>query len=194
MTEKTSRKDQILQALAAMLEATPGERITTAGLARQVGVSEAALYRHFPSKTRMFEGLITYAEDATFARINQIQTETPDALTQVGQILTLVLLFAERNPGIARLLTGDALTGEHERLHHQIEQYFNRIESQLKQILRQAEFKQQLRTCISEALTANLLLACVQGQIMQYVRSGFAHRPSAGWQEQWGQLQRLVFA
>src|SRR3546814_10777053 len=128
----------------------------------------------------MFEGLISYAEEATFTRINQIQAEVPDALTQAGQILTLVLLFAERNPGIARLLTGDALTGEHERLHHQIEQYFSRIESQLKQILRQAEFNQGLRCRISEALTANLLLACVQGQIMQYVRPGFVYPPSAG--------------
>jgi TetR/AcrR family transcriptional regulator len=194
MTDKPSRKDQILEALATMLEAEPGARITTAGLARQVGVSEAALYRHFPSKTRMFEGLIGYADEAVFTRINQIQASTEGALEQAGQILTLVLLFAERNPGIARLLIGDALAGENERLHRQIEQFFSRVESQLKQLLRQAEFKQGLRTRISPALTANLLMACVEGHIVQFVRSGFSQKPSAGWQEQWGQLQGIVFA
>ena len=112
MTEQTpSRKEQILQALAHMLEAEPGGRITTAGLAREGGVSEAALYRHFPSKAKMFEGLIDFIEEAIFSRINRITGEG-DALTQVEQILTLILAFTERNPGITRLLTGDALTGE----------------------------------------------------------------------------------
>lgn len=193
MTEKQSRKDVILQALAAMLEATPGARITTAGLAREVGVSEAALYRHFPSKAGMFEGLIRYTEDAIFARVNELQKEGDDPLAQVGRILTLVLLFAERNPGIARLLTGEALTGEHDRLRQHIEQFFNRIESQVKKILREAEFSHGLRTRLSPALTANLLLACVEGEILQFVRSGFTRKPGEGWQQQWGELQHLVF-
>ena len=116
MTEKKpSRKEQILQSLAHMLEAGPGGRITTAGLAREVGVSEAALYRHFPSKAKMFEGLIEFIEEAIFSRINRI-TEEGNATGQVEQILTLMLAFTERNPGITRLLTGDALTGENERL------------------------------------------------------------------------------
>ncbi len=193
MAEKPSRKQQILQALAGMLEASPGARITTAGLAREVGVSEAALYRHFPSKTRMFEGLIGFAEDAVFTRINQLQQDEADLLTRIGHILTLVLLFAERNPGIARLLTGDALTGEHERLHQRIAQFFDRVEGEIKKILREAEYKQARGVKLSPALTANMLLACAEGRIMQYVRSGFARKPSDGWQQQWGELQQLVF-
>ena len=102
--QEPSRKEQILQALAHMLEATPGGRITTAGLAREVGVSEAALYRHFPSKAKMFEGLIGFIEDSIFSRINRITQETPDALSQVRQILQLLLAFTEGNPGITRLL------------------------------------------------------------------------------------------
>ena len=123
--QKVSRKDQILQALAHMLEAEPGGRITTAGLAREVGVSEAALYRHFPSKAKMFEGLINFVDETVFSRINRILQDTPDALAQTEQILTLLLTFTERNPGITRLLTGDALAGENERLRQRIEQFFD---------------------------------------------------------------------
>jgi TetR/AcrR family transcriptional regulator len=193
MSDELSRKDHILQALAAMLEATPGARITTAGLARQVGVSEAALYRHFPSKARMFEGLISFAESSVFTLVNRIQTEGEDVLDQTGRILGMLLLFAERNPGITRGGSGDALTGEHERLHRQVEQFFDHVESQLKQLLRQAEFKQGLRTQVSPALTANLLMACVEGRIMQFVRSGFVRTPGEGWQKQWEQLQKVIF-
>lgn len=194
MTDKPSRKQQILQALAAMLEAQPGARITTARLAQQVGVTEAALYRHFPSKTRMFEGLLDYANDAVMTRLNQLLEQDADVLHQVQQALSLVLLFAERNPGIARLLTGNALTGEHERLHRQIDQFYTRIESQLKQLLRNAEYQHGLRTRLTAGLTANLLMACVEGKIAAFVRSGFKRLPSEGWQAQWSELQYTVFA
>ena len=133
-TAKISRKQHILQALAGMLEATPGGRITTAALAAEVGVSEAALYRHFPSKTRMYEGLIDFIEETLFTRMRTIITEEPDAASRCYRILTLLLTFAERNPGITRLLTGDALTGETERLHKRIQQLFDRLETKLKQI------------------------------------------------------------
>ena len=188
-----SRKEQILQALAHMLEATPGGRITTAGLAKEVGVSEAALYRHFPSKAKMFEGLIGFIEDSIFSRINRIIQETPDALSQARQILHLLLAFTEGNPGITRLLTGDALTGENDRLRQRIEQFYSRVESQLKQVLRDAEFKQNLRTQVSPAITANLLLATAEGRISQFVRSGFKDAPTRDWNEQWGLLQALIF-
>lgn len=188
-----SRKEQILQALAHMLEATPGGRITTAGLAKEVGVSEAALYRHFPSKAKMFEGLIGFIEDSIFSRVNRITQETPDALSQVRQILHLLLAFTEGNPGITRLLTGDALTGENDRLRQRIEQFYSRVESQLKQVLRDAEFKQNLRTQASPAITANLLLAATEGRISQFVRSGFKDAPTRDWNEQWGLLQALIF-
>ena len=193
MTEQTpSRKEQILQALAHMLEAEPGGRITTAGLAREVGVSEAALYRHFPSKAKMFEGLIDFIEEAIFSRINRITGEG-DALTQVEQILTLILAFTERNPGITRLLTGDALTGENERLYRRIQQFYDRVESQLKQVVRDAEFKEGKRTAATPTITANLLLAVVEGRIAQFVRSGFRIRPGQDWPEQWALLAPTVF-
>lgn len=188
-----SRKEQILQALAQMLEATPGGRITTAGLAREVGVSEAALYRHFPSKAKMFEGLIGFIEDSIFSRINRIVQETPDALSQVRQILHLLLAFTEGNPGITRLLTGDALTGENDRLRQRIEQFYNRVESQLKQVLRDAELKQGLRTQATPTVTANLLLAAVEGRIAQFVRSGFRETPTRDWNDQWALLQMIIF-
>lgn len=192
MTEKVSRKQQILQALAAMLEATPGERITTKKLAVEVGVSEAALYRHFPSKTRMFEGLIGFADESLLTRIRQIREDDSGALQQLGRILTLLLVFAERNPGIARLLTGDALAGEDQRLHRQVEQLFGRIEAQLKQLLREAEFTQGLRTPMGAAAMTNLLLAVVCGRMMQFVRSGFRDAPSQHWQDQWHFLSAQV--
>lgn len=191
--EKISRKEQILQSLAHMLEAEPGGRVTTAGLAREVGVSEAALYRHFPSKAKMFEGLIGFIEDSIFTRVNRIVQEGNDPLMQIEQILTLLLAFTERNPGITRLLTGDALTGENDRLRQRIQQFFDRLESQLKQVLRDAEFKAGLRTRANATETANLLLAVVEGRIAQFVRSGFRALPGSGWTEQWQVLGQVIF-
>ncbi len=188
-----SRKEQILQSLAQMLEDEPGGRITTAGLAREVGVSEAALYRHFPSKTRMFEGLIDYAEEQVFSRINQITSSDFDALTQTGQILTLLVGFTSQNPGISRLLNGDALTGENERLRQRIQQFYDRVESQLRQVLRDAELREGLRTQATPATTASLLIAVAEGRIGRFVRSGFRDNPINSWQEHWGLLQKLVF-
>lgn len=193
MTDKQpSRKEQILQSLAHMLEAAPGGRITTAGLAKEVGVSEAALYRHFPSKAKMFEGLISFIEEAIFSRINRIM-EDGKASDQVEQILTLLLAFTERNPGITRLLTGDALTGENARLHQRIQQFYDRVESQLKQVLRDAEFKEGLRTQATPTITANLLLSVAEGRIAQFVRSGFKIQPSQDWPAQWALLQPILF-
>lgn len=190
--KKPSRKEQILQSLAHMLEAAPGGRITTAGLAKEVGVSEAALYRHFPSKAKMFEGLISFIEEAIFSRINRIM-EDGKASDQVEQILTLLLAFTERNPGITRLLTGDALTGENARLHQRIQQFYARVESQVKQVLRDAEFKEGLRTQATPTITANLLLAVAEGRIAQFVRSGFKTLPSQDWPAQWALLQPTLF-
>ena len=184
-TGKGSRKQQILQALARMLEATPGGRITTAALAAEVGVSEAALYRHFPSKTKMYEGLIDFIEETLFTRVRVILTEEPDTISRCYRILTLLLTFAERNPGIPRLLTGDALTGETDRLHSRIQQLFDRLETQLKQILREAEISENLRSTMTVSTAANMILALAEGRISQFVRSGFSRRPTEHWQEQW---------
>ncbi len=184
-TQKTSRKQQILECLARMLEASPGERITTSALAKEVGVSEAALYRHFPSKSKMFEGLIEFIEETIFSRITLILAEEKSALKRCEKILALLLGFAERNPGLTRLLTGDALTGETERLRMRIGQLFDRIETQLKQILREAELREGLHPQLPVAAAANLLIALVDGRIAEFVRSEFRRLPTTHWQEQW---------
>ena len=190
---KASRKEQILQALAHMLEASPGGRITTAALAKEVGVSEAVLYRHFPSKAKMFEGLIEFIENTLFSRISLIVKEEPDSTQQCGQILSLLLGFSEKNPGITRILTGDAITGETDRLRQRVIQLFDRIETQLKQILREAELKEGKRTQLTAVQTANLMLSAAEGRICQYVRSGFRRSPVDGWDDQWGLLSQALF-
>lgn len=187
-TSKYSRRDQILQALARMLESAPGERITTAALAREVGVSEAALYRHFPSKAKMFEGLIEFIEETLFQRISRILSEESVAEVRCEKILTLLLTFCDKNPGMTRILTGDALTGETERLRHRIAQFFSRLESQLKQILREAQIRENLKTSISPAAMANLLLASCEGRLIQFVHSEFKESPLENWKLQWSFL------
>lgn len=187
-TPITSRREQILQALALMLEEDSGKRITIAALARQVGVSEAALYRHFPSKARMFEGLISFIEETLFERISRILEEAQDAESRCRQILTLLLAFAEKNPGLSRLLEGDVLTGETARLRLRIHQLFERLETQLKQVLREAELRERRRTLLTVSATANLLMAVAEGRISQYVRSDFQRRPTEHWEDQWALL------
>jgi TetR/AcrR family transcriptional regulator len=187
---KISRKDQILQALARMLEAAPGQRITTAALAREVGVSEAALYRHFPSKARMFEGLIKFIEDTLFARITRIINEEDSAEIRCHNILLLLLTFCDKNPGMTRLLTGDALAGETERLRERIAQFFSRLEAQLKQVLREAQIRENLKTTISPTILTNLLLASVEGRLVQFVRSEFKVSPLDNWNTQWDFLSK----
>ncbi|MAM49178.1 MAG: nucleoid occlusion factor SlmA [Pseudomonadota bacterium] len=191
---KVSRKDQILQALARMLETAPGERITTAALAEEVGVSEAALYRHFPSKARMFEGLIKFIEETLFLRISRILDDESSAETRCHNILTLLLNFSDKNPGMTRLLTGDALAGETERLRARIAQLLNRVESQLKQVLREAQIRENLKPGVSPTALANLLLATCEGRLAQFVRSEFKKSPLENWDTQWEFLSRNLLA
>ena len=193
LAQKTPRRQQILEALAEMLEASPGERITTAGLARAVGVSEAALYRHFPSKAKMFEGLIDYIEDVVFSRVTKILSEESHAYTRLERILALLLGFAEKNPGISRILNGDALAGETERARSRVAQFYDRLETQLKQVLRDAEINEGMRSNITAAAASNMLLAIVEGRISQYVRSKFKRSPTQYWPEQWQQLMTEFF-
>jgi TetR/AcrR family transcriptional regulator len=190
--QKGQRKQEILETLATMLEQSPGARITTAALAEQVGVSEAALYRHFPSKTKMFEGLIEFIEETLFTRIAIIIKEQQSALVQCERIVALLLGFAEKNPGITRLMTGDVLTGETERLRNRVGQLFDRLETQLKQILREAELREGKRTQIPVASAANLMMATAEGRLIQFVRSEFKRVPTAGWQQQWQVLTHGV--
>ena len=191
--QKISRKDQILQALAHMLETSPGVRITTSALAKEVGVSEAALYRHFPSKAKMFEGLIEFIEETLFSRIALILDDEPEALRRCEKILTLLLTFCERNPGLTRIINGDALAGEPDRLRHRMIQLFDRLETQIKQILREAELNEGLRTRSTVGATSNMILALTEGRISQFVRSEFKRKPTDQWQDQWQDISAVVF-
>jgi TetR/AcrR family transcriptional regulator len=193
VAKRSSRSQDILQALARMLEASRGGRITTAALAAELGVSEAALYRHFPSKTRMYEGLIDFIEETIFARVATIISDEPDAINQCYRIIGLILTFAEKNPGISRLLHGDALTGETTKLHERIAQFFSRIESQLKQILREAEIRQGLKITPSIAVAVDMLMVFLEGKVSQFVRTDFNQPPTQYWSEQWPQLREQLF-
>lgn len=182
------RREEILQVLARMLQEHTGEHVTTAELARAVGVSEAALYRHFPSKAKMFESLIEFIEESVFTRITRILAEEPHYEARLQQVLTLILGFADKNPGMARLLQGGVLTGETERLRARITQFYERIETQLRQILREGEAAGGPRLAVNE--TAQLFLAFTEGRIAQYVRGGFKISPVEAWEKQWELLRR----
>jgi len=185
MSAKPNRKQQILECLALMLQSSPGQRITTAKLAAEVGVSEAALYRHFPSKARMFEGLIDFIEESVFSRINLILNDHKEALIRCHHILHVLLVFAERNPGMCRILSGDALMGENERLRARVNQFFEKLESQFKQILRERKLREGKSFSINEQPLANLIVSYAEGKISQYVRSGFNKTPSNDFADQW---------
>ena len=191
--KKPSRKDQILQSLATILEQSPGQRITTAGLAKHVGVSEAALYRHFPSKAKMLEALIEFIENTIFSRITQIMSEEMQADKRCEMILGLILTFSERNPGITRILTGDPLAGETERLRQRVTQLFDRIEVQLRQIIREMPLRGEQKTSTDPIVAANLLLSLVEGRIGQYVRSNFERKPTTEWDAQWQVIREGLF-
>jgi TetR/AcrR family transcriptional regulator len=192
-TQKQSRRQLILEALARELEQNPGSRITTASLGKAVGVSEAALYRHFASKAKMFEGLIDFAEEIVFARVNQILKEQSHAQDRCAQLLYLLLAFSERNPGITRVLLGDALVGETERLMLRVGQFFDRVETQLKQILREAEMRREILLTANSAVSANLMIGFVEGLMHQYLRSRFKLSPLQRWDEQWRLLSGAIF-
>ena len=196
MADKLSRQQEILQAFARELEQRPGERVTTAQLAKGLGVSEAALYRHFPSKARMFEGLLDFAEETLFGLVGRIVTEEQDPQVRCEKIITLCLGFSARNPGISSILTGTALTGETARLRQRSSQVFERLETQFRQVLRDAELilTDVRPRPVNE--TANLLLAVIEGRMVQFVRSGFdaAHLPTNNWSTQWQVLQPILAA
>ncbi len=189
---KSSRRQQILEALAAQLEQYPGERITTAKLAASLNVSEAALYRHFPSKARMFEGLIGFAEDTVFGLIRRIVEEDKNALSRIEKIMTLLLGFSAKNPGISSVLVGAALTGETERLPQRVSQFFDRLETQFRQILRERELTLTEAGGRPVNETANLLLAIIEGNMQQYVRSSYRQSPLTGWEQQWRLIADLL--
>ena len=195
MSEKTGdRKDQILQTVAQMLENPAGEKVTTAALAARLSVSEAALYRHFRGKAEMFEGLIEFIEQTLFALINKITGEEKSGLRQIEAILGIMLAFAQKNRGMTRVLVGEALVNEDERLQTRINQLHERLEAALKQALRfgvsQGEFAQE----VDIAAQANLMMSFVTGRWHQFARSGFKRDPVELWAKQWRQLMEGVLA
>jgi TetR/AcrR family transcriptional regulator len=180
------RREQILQALAAMLEQPGSERITTAALASRLGVSEAALYRHFASKAQMFEALIDFIEQAVFTRMAQILENgsqegalLDEGAHQAQRVVALVLQFGERNPGLVRVMVGDALVLEHERLQQRMNQFFDRIESSLRQCLRPAAGAAGSATpSVDAQVAASVLTAFVQGRLQRFARTGLRRLPT----------------
>ncbi len=184
------RKLQILQTIASMLEQPKGEKITTALLAARLDISEAALYRHFASKAQMFEGLIEFIEQTVFGLVNKITAEESNGLKQVEGILAMLLGFAQKNRGMTRVLIGDALVNEDERLQARINQFLDRVETTIKQALRIAGTQGELDPDIDVGAKANVLLCYVIGRWQLFGKSGFTRDPMALWPQQWAILSR----
>ena len=182
------RKMQILQTLAEMLQRPQSEKITTAALAAKLDVSEAALYRHFASKAQMYEGLIEFIEQTLFGLINKITTEEQSGLKQLEAVLSLLLGFPQKNPGMTRVLIGDALVNENERLQGRINQLHDRLEATLRQSLRIAVSQKELPEENDANAQANLLLCYVIGRWHQFAKSGFKREPMEFWAAQFRML------
>ena len=178
------RKLQILQNLAEMLQKPQGEKITTASLAARIGVSEAALYRHFASKAQMFEGLIEFIEQTLFGLINKITSEENRGVKQLEGVLPMLLGFAQKNPGMTRVLIGEALVNEDSRLQTRINQLHDRLEATLKQSLRLAASQQEIPAETDAAAQANLMISFVVGRWHQFAKSGFKREPMEFWAAQ----------
>ena len=180
---KGERRLEILKALAQMLEQPKWGKITTAALAEKLGVSEAALYRHFASKAQMYEGLIEFIENSVFTLANKITADESDGHRQAEKLLEMLLAFAEKNPGMVRVMTGEALVGEHERLQTRMNQFYDRLEATLKQSLRTASDG-------DAAARAALLTRYAVGSLHQYAKSGFAKKPA----EAYGAQKKILVA
>ena len=188
---KGERRLEILKALAQMLEQPRWGRITTAALAEKLGVSEAALYRHFASKAQMYEGLIEFVERSIFTLANQIAADEPDGRRQAAKLVEMLLAFAEKNPGMVRVMTGDALVGEHERLQARMNQFYERFEATLKQSLRSPGADGGRKPSDAEvAAQAGSLMRYLIGCLHQFAKSGFAKKPTEGYS---AQRQYLAF-
>ena len=190
---KLSRREQILIVLATELEKKLGLPITTSSLANSVGVSEAALYRHFASKAKMFEALINYAEESIFGLANKILEKETDPTIRCYKIINLILSFSEKNPGITRLLIGDILLGENERLHLRVTQFFARIEIQIRQVLREANLTNGPRPISNIDAAANQMLIYIEGKLSQFVISSFKNKPTEHLEIQWGVIKAGCF-
>jgi TetR/AcrR family transcriptional regulator len=195
MSEKSGdRKHQILQTLAQMLEDPAGEKATTAALAKRLDVSEAALYRHFRGKAEMFEGLIEFIEQTLFALINKITGEEKSGVRQLEAIISVMLAFAQKNRGMTRVLVGDALVNEDERLQTRINQLHDRLEAAVKQALRFGVSQGEIAQDVDISAQANLIMSFVAGRWHQFAKSRFKRDPVEQWPKQWRQLMEGVIA
>ena len=195
--EDQSPKDKIMMALAAILEKQPDKKVTTAALARNVGVSEAALYRHFASKAKIFEALIDYIEKTILSRINRILSETLPVADKLIQIMSLIFVFCEKNPGLSRILNGDALIGENPKLHKRVDHFFKAVETQMRKAVKKEEAlalgnhtginttsSHPLLPLSNEKTVITLLMALLEGKIRQYIRTQFRQKPTELWHKQ----------
>lgn len=189
---KTNRKEDILGKLAHMLETSIGKPITTAKLAAEVGVSEAALYRHFPSKAKMFDDLINLIEDILLGSINRMLEQEKDTMSRVREMILILFRLVEQSPGMSRVLTGDALMGEHERLRLRIVLLFDKLESQMKQVLRERRLREGTEFATDEGVLTNVVMAYAEGKLLQFVRSGFKTKPTAQFDTQWALIERQI--
>ena len=194
MARNPDRKNQILQTLAQMLERPTAEKITTAALAKRLDVSEAALYRHFSGKAQMFEGLIDFIESTLFALINKITTDEKSGVRQVEAVIGVMLGFAQKNRGMTRVLIGDALVNEDEKLQLRINQLHERLEATVRQSLRFAVTQNEVIQDADLGAQANLLMSLVVGRWHQFAKSGFKRDPAELWGKQWKQLMEGVLA
>jgi TetR/AcrR family transcriptional regulator len=195
MTAKTGeRRDQILQSVAQMLENPAGEKVTTAALAARLGVSEAALYRHFRGKAEMFEGLIEFIEHTLFGLINKITTDEKSGVRQAESIIAILLAFAQKNRGMTRVLIGDVLVNEDERLQARINQLHERMEAALKQALRFGVSQKEIAEDVDIGAHANVLMSFVVGRWHLFAKSGFKRDPAEMWAKQWRLLMEGVIA
>jgi TetR/AcrR family transcriptional regulator len=194
MARTGERKTQILQTLAQMLENPASEKVTTAALAAKLEVSEAALYRHFTGKAQMYEGLIEFIEQTLFALINKITSEEKSGTRQIDAIVGVLLGFAQKNRGMTRVLIGDALVHENERLQARINQLHDRVEAALKQAIRFGVQQKEIAEDVDAAACANVILAFVTGRWHQFAKSGFKRDPVEQWPKQWQQLMQGIAA
>lgn len=194
MAKTGERKTQILQTLASMLERPASQKVTTAALAAKLEVSEAALYRHFSGKAQMFEGLIEFIEETLFGLINKITSEEKSGQRQIEAMVSVLLGFAQKNRGMTRVLIGDALVHEDERLQARINQLHDRLEAAIKQAVRFAITQNELAAETDAAACANLVLSFVAGRWHQFAKSGFKRDPTELWNRQWRQLLEGVAA
>ena len=194
MPRGSDRKNQILQTLAQMLERPLAEKITTAALARRLDVSEAALYRHFSGKAAMFAGLIDFIEETLFTLINRISSEERSGVRQVEAMVSVALAFAQKNRGMTRVLTGNALVNEDDKLQARVNQLHERLEAALRQALRFAITLNEVAADVDAGAQANLIVSFVVGRWHQFAKSGFKRDPAELWAVQWKQLMEGVLA